>query len=576
MIAMSKPADAMHLLEKHFDTAFAAPDGIKKLRELILTLAMQGKLVPQDPNDQPAGELLKEIEAEKKRLVKEGKIKAQNPLPEIQPEEVPYELPKGWEWVRLCDISEYIQRGKGPSYSDIEEIPVISQKCIQWSGFDKNVVRFIEPATLDNYQVERFIRNGDLLWNSTGTGTLGRINIYRDELNAFKRVVADSHVTVVRLNGVCNDYVLKFLMSPSVQNCIEENASGTTNQIELNTSTVINQIIPLPPLAEQRRIVAKIDQLMVRCDELEKLRAEHDKKRIAAHTAALNRLLIATEGEAFSETWNFITQNFGELYSAKENVAELRKAILQLAVMGKLVPQNSNDQPASELLKEIAAEKKRRVEAGKIKSLEPQPKIKEVPYLLPANWYWCYLDDICTLITDGTHCTPKYTESGIPFLSVKNISSGKIDLSDVKSISEEEHNELTKRCKPENGDILFTKIGTTGIAVSIDTDTEFSIFVSVALLKLVQKSVDTDFITRLLNSPLVKKYSAEGTEGVGNKNLVLRKIKAFLIPLPPLAEQRRIVAKIDQLMSLCDELEKQIDAATGKQTSLLNAVIAQV
>jgi type I restriction enzyme, S subunit len=259
----------MNILEKYFDTAFAAPDGIKKLRELILTLAMQGKLVPQNPNDAPASELMKEIEAEKARLVKAGKIKAPKPLPPIKPEEVPYQLPKGWEWVRLGHISEYIQRGKGPSYSEIPEVPVISQKCVQWRGFDKNAVRFIDPSTLDKYQEERFIRDGDLLWNSTGTGTIGRINIYRDELNEFKRIVADSHVTVVRLIGVCNEFVLNFLMSPDIQNRIEENASGTTNQIELNTTTVINQAVPLPPLAEQRRIVAKVDQLMALCDALE-------------------------------------------------------------------------------------------------------------------------------------------------------------------------------------------------------------------------------------------------------------------------------------------------------------------
>jgi type I restriction enzyme S subunit len=169
----------MELLEKYFDTAFAAPNGIKKLRELILTLAMQGKLVPQDLKDQPASELLKEIEAEKQRLVKEKKIKASKPLPEIKPEEMPYALPSGWEWVRLGNISEYIQRGKGPAYSDIREIPVISQKCVQWSGFDKNAVRFIDPTMLDKYQDERFIQSGDLLWNSTGTGTIGRINIYK-------------------------------------------------------------------------------------------------------------------------------------------------------------------------------------------------------------------------------------------------------------------------------------------------------------------------------------------------------------------------------------------------------------
>ena len=259
----------MKLLEKHFDLAFTAPNGVQKLRELILTFAMQGKLVPQDPNDQPASELLKAIEAEKQRLAQTEEIKISKPLLEIKIDEIPYELPKGWKWVRLGSIAAYIQRGIGPRYSDIPEIPVISQKCIQWSGFNKSIVKFIDPSTIDRYRNERFIRDGDLLWNSTGTGTIGRINVYRDELNEFKRVVADSHVTVIRLIGLCNAYVLNFLMSPIVQKHIEENASGTTNQIELNTTTVINQVVPLPPLAEQRRIVAKIDQLMTLCDQLD-------------------------------------------------------------------------------------------------------------------------------------------------------------------------------------------------------------------------------------------------------------------------------------------------------------------
>ena len=267
------------LLEQHFDTAFAAPGGIKKLRELILTLAMQGKLVPQDPNDSPASELLRSIEAEKKRLVKEGKIKAPKPLPPVSEGEKPYELPRGWEWVRLGQITEYIQRGKGPVYSEVNEIPVISQKCIQWSGFDKSVVRFIEPTTLESYQDERFVQAGDLLWNSTGTGTIGRINIYNDELCEFEKVVADSHVTVVRLIGLCNEFVLDYLMSPAIQNRIEENASGTTNQIELNTTTVINQVVPLPPLPEQHRIVEKIDQLMALCDTLEQQIDDANRKQ---------------------------------------------------------------------------------------------------------------------------------------------------------------------------------------------------------------------------------------------------------------------------------------------------------
>jgi type I restriction enzyme S subunit len=355
-------------------------------------------------------------------------------------------------------------------------------------------------------------------------------------------------------------------------------ATGSANQANIGINNLREWVLPLPPLNEQRRIVAKIDELMVRCDELQRLRGDRDRKQITVHTAALNRLIIAKEQSDFNTTWQFITQHFSELYSVKENVTELRKAILQLAVMGKLVPQDPNDQPASELLKAIKVEKQRLVNEKKIKAQKELPEINsiQVPYELPASWEWCYLDDICTLITDGTHHTPTYTKNGIPFISVKDLSSGELNFSDTRFISDEEHNELIKRCHPEIGDVLLTKVGTTGIAVSINTRIKFSIFVSVALLKLVKNCTDTNYVTKLINSPLVKKYSSDGTEGVGNKNLVLRKIKAFLVPLPPLAEQQRIIAKIDQLMALCDHLEKQIDAANSKQTNLLNAVMTKI
>lgn len=254
--------------ERHFDIAFAATDGIKKLRELVLNLAMQGKLVPQDSNDPPATELLKLIEADKKRLVKEGKIKAPKTLPEITASEEIYSLPQGWQWVRLGRISSYIQRGKSPAYADLSTHRVISQKCVRWYGLDLEPARFITTESLQKYEEIRFLRVGDLLWNSTGTGTIGRAclvpqNIQSDEL------VVDSHVTVVRPIVINPTFLWRWIQSPFVQDGIEGSASGTTNQIELNTSTVLNHLVPLPPLAEQHRIVAKIDHLMGLCDTLE-------------------------------------------------------------------------------------------------------------------------------------------------------------------------------------------------------------------------------------------------------------------------------------------------------------------
>lgn len=251
---------------------------ISKLRQSILQEAVQGKLVPQDPNDEPASLLLQKIKEEKERLIKEGKIKKEKPLPPISEDEIPYELPEGWEWVRLGELCSYIQRGKSPKYSNIEEIPVISQKCIQWDGFDISKARFIDPMSLDSYTEERFIVPFDLLWNSTGLGTLGRINVY-PKIELYNKVVADSHVTVIRplKEFVCSKYLYLWFAGPIVQSEINNKSTGSTKQTELNITTVREYIVPLPPLNEQKRIVEKVDQLMALCDELEK-NIEESKK----------------------------------------------------------------------------------------------------------------------------------------------------------------------------------------------------------------------------------------------------------------------------------------------------------
>lgn len=246
-------------------------EGIKKSREKVLQLAIEGRLVEQSKNDTPAKFLLEEIKAEKERLIKEKKIKKEKPLPEITDEEKYFELPRGWEWCRLNDISQYIQRGKSPKYSEIKNIPVISQKCIQWSGLNIEAARFIDPDTLEEYSNERMLEVGDLLWNSTGSGTLGRISIY-PRVDQYKKVVVDSHVTVVRvLKKLINfNYLFVWLAGPIVQSEIEKRSNGSTNQIELSTGTIKSYLVPLPPLEEQRRIVAKVDELMKYFDDLEK------------------------------------------------------------------------------------------------------------------------------------------------------------------------------------------------------------------------------------------------------------------------------------------------------------------
>lgn len=250
----------------------------ERLKKSILQEAIQGKLAAQDLNDEPASVLLERIREEKQRLLKEGKLKrkditdtiifkgednkyfekVENDVLPLE-EEIPFELPDSWRWVRLNDICEYIQRGKSPKYSEVKKYPVVAQKCNQWSGFSLEKALFIDPNTLSSYGQERFLQHGDLLWNSTGLGTLGRMAIYNESVNPYGIAVADSHVTVIRpIKSLINfEYLYLYFSSNEVQSVIEDKADGSTKQKELATKTIKSYLVPLPPLSEQHRIVTK-------------------------------------------------------------------------------------------------------------------------------------------------------------------------------------------------------------------------------------------------------------------------------------------------------------------------------
>lgn len=253
-----------------------------KLPKSILQEAIQGRLVPQDPSDEPASALLGKIWNEKQQLVKDGKLKANdirstifrgddnkyyekagNATKKID-DEIPFSIPSSWVWCRLDDICSYIHRGKSPKYSEIKKVPVVAQKCNQWSGFNIEKAQFIDPSTIESYSVEHFLQQNDLLWNSTGLGTLGRMAMYETDKNPYGIAVADSHVTVIRpiSSHVNPKYLYYYFSSPTVQNVIEDKADGSTKQKELSTKTVSAYIIPLPPKAEQDRIVAKIEEVL--------------------------------------------------------------------------------------------------------------------------------------------------------------------------------------------------------------------------------------------------------------------------------------------------------------------------
>ena len=557
----------MELLQQYFDTAFAAPDGIPKLRELILKLAMQGKLVPQDTNDSPASELIRTIEAEKKRLVKERKIKAPKTLPDVTASDEPYSLPHGWQWVRLGAIGNIFNGNsinaseKESKYAGVEGLPYIATKDVGY-GFDQldydNGICI--PPDEEKF---RIAHQGAVLICAEG-GSAGKKCGLTDRDICFGNKLFANEL----FGQIPSRFILYVYLSPVFRASFTAAMTGIIGGVSI--AKFVEIPIPLPPLDEQHRIVAQIDRLMARCDALETLRKEREEKRLAVHAAAIQQLLEVQDASA----WDFIQQHFGELYTVKANVAELRKAILQLAVMGRLVPQDPSDPPASELLKEIDAEKQRLVKAGKIKAPKPLPPIKpeEVPYQLPQGWEWVRLGEIGVWKSGSTpsRTNSNYYGGNIPWVKSGEVKQGRITQTE-ETITELALNECSLSLNPK-GSVLVAmygaNIGEVGI-LEIDATTNQAICACQTFT-----AFDERYLLNLISS--LKPYFISQGAGAAQPNISREKIIATPFPLPPIAEQYRIVARIDQLMTLCDTLEQKINDATDKQTELLNAVMAQV
>ena len=320
----------------------------KKLRQKILDLAIHGKLVPQDPNDEPASVLLERIRSEKERLIKEGKIKRSRKTTKTSDaacdkQEVPFKVPNGWVWITLEEICTFLSRGKSPKYSEERKFPVFAQKCnLKEGGISLKQARFLDPSTIDKWDESYKLKTGDILINSTGTGTVGRTRLFDESyLGAYPFVVPDSHVSVVRTSTkIVSEYVYAYVSSLSTQLYLEENLAGSTNQKELYIGVIERLPLPLPPLAEQQRIVEEIERWFKLIDIIE-------------------------QGKADLQT----------------TIKQAKNKILDLAIHGKLVPQDPNDEPASELLKRVNPKAEITCDNGHY------PK-------LPKGWAMCRLEDI--------------------------------------------------------------------------------------------------------------------------------------------------------------------------------------
>lgn len=470
----------------------------QELKSSILQLAIQGKLVEQRPEDGTGEELFLKIQAEKQALIKAGKIKKGKATDSITEEELPFEIPSSWRWVRLGEISHAMFAG-GDKPKDFTEKPDANRKV---------------PVVANG-----ITNDGILGYTSIPTASANTITVAGRGTIGFSMFREYVYCPIVRLIVVEQSSLVEPRFLQRVIEALPEKSLGTSIP-QLTVPMLYPKVIPLPPLAEQKRIVSKLEEILPLIDRYE---------------AAWNKL----------EEFN------------KRFPGDMQKSILQLAIQGKLVEQRPEEGTGEELFQQIQAEKQALIKAGKIKKEKPLPEIaeNEIPFDIPDTWKWVKIGSLLHKLVDGAHRTPKYTTSGVPFVSVRNMSSGVLSLEDTKFISLEEHRELWKRCNPERNDLLLSKVGTTGVPAKVNTDKEFSLFVSVALLKFNNDLLDIDFLYYSILAPDFQKQCREHTRGVGNKNWVIQDIANTIMPLPPLAEQKRIVAKLEEILPLCDRLK---------------------
>lgn len=485
----------------------------QELKNSILQLAVQGKLVPQSAEDEPAVELVKRIITEKQRHISSGAIKKEKALPPITEDELPFDIPETWAWVRLSDISN-ITAGGTPSRTITSywngDIPWVKISDIS-DKYVNSTEECITQRGLDNSSAKVFSK-GTLLYTIFATiGTVGILNIDAATNQAIAGVTFYGEYDL--------DYM--YYVAVGLKDLLVAKGKGMA-QMNINQTILKSTPIPIPPLAEQRRIVAKIEELLP-------LVAEYDEAE--QKLSALN--------DRFPD--------------------KLRQSILQQAIQGKLTERAPDDEPAYNLVARIMADKEALLKVGKIRKEKALLPISddEKPFEIPETWEWVRLSDICN-ISDGTHQTPKYVERGVPFISAQNVKPYRFIPEVHRDVSWEDYLEYNKVVAPAKGDILMTRVGAgIGEAAIIDQDFEFSIYVSLTLIKRYGDELNMEYLLHVLNSPQGRKLASRKTLGKGasqgNLNLVF--IREFVVPIPPLAEQQRIVDRVNDLLAMCDALK---------------------
>jgi len=563
------------LLTDNLPLLAGSPNGIKKLRELILELAVRGKLVPQDPNDEPASELLKRIAEEKARSIVDGTTKKQKQLSGITQDETPFEVPAGWCWVRMGAVGE-TNIGLTYSPSDVGHIgiPVLRSSNVQKGQIDLSDLVRVDISVKDS----ALVQEGDLLicarnGSKALVGKAARIS------NLTEPMAFGAFMAIFR--SQLNPYLLRFISSPLFRKVIDDVNTTTINQITQNN--LRTTLLPLPPLAEQHRIVAKVDELMALCDCLETRQTDADSAHTQLVQALLESLTQARDAGDFAQSWQRLAEHFHTLFTTESSIDALKQTLLQLAVMGKLVQQDPSDEPASELLKRIAEEKARLVVEGKIKKQKPLPEIgeEEKPLELPKEWGWSRLGDLLleayTGIDRGKSLQGMHLQ--YPYFKMNNIlNQGGYSTSEMTRVDAASGD--VEKYRLSVGDLLFNTrnsrelVGKTCVIQSLPEEIVLynNNILRCKFLKGVLPELVDLWLRSITGGALLESIKSNTTNvcAIYQGNLF-----DVLCPVIPSGEQHRIVAKVDQLMALCDQLKARLNQARQVHEQLANALVEQ-
>ncbi|WP_279142512.1 restriction endonuclease subunit S [Photobacterium phosphoreum] len=553
--------------------------GIKKLRELILELAVRGKLVPQDPNDEPASVLLERIAKEKNNLIKEKKIRKPLKTEEIGTDEAPFELPVGWEWRRLVHLVTVLGDGLHgtPEYSENGEYFFVNGNNLSNGSIQ------IKPET-KRVSKEQYLKHKKDLNDRTVlvsiNGTLGNVGFYNNEAVMLGKSACYFNL----FHGISKDYIKRLIESPYFRNYAFSVATGSTIK-NLGLRAMNNFVLAVPSEAEQHRIVDKVDELMTLCDQLE----QQTEASIEAHqllvSTLLNTLTNSADADELMENWARISDHFETLFTTEESIDQLKQTILQLAVMGKLVPQDPNDEPVSVLLERIAEEKALLIKEKRIKKQKVLSPIAddEKPFDLPKGWEWCHLNSIISIMDAG------WSPACPPEPSPNNDTWGVLKTTAVQNMAylEYENKVLASSKEPrpqyevKKGDILITRAGPknrVGVSCLVqETRPKLMISDKIIRFHLIEVGMSENFVSLCLNSGATAAHLESAKSGMAESqmNISQDKLKVAPVPLAPIKEQLKIISKVGELLEFCEQLKVKLRSSQTTQLHLTDAIVEQ-